>query len=80
MIEATVNDLLHIIGRQQVELEMLRRQIAQGLAASSAERQALLEARAAKDLEAIQLQAQIDGKVALKAVAEKQLERLERIT
>ena len=28
MIEATVNDLLLIIGRQQVELEMLRRQVA----------------------------------------------------
>ena len=27
MIEATINDLLLIIGRQQVELEMLRRQV-----------------------------------------------------
>ena len=71
-MEATVNDLLLIIGRQQVELEMLRRQIAQG--------QALLEARAAKNLETHQIQAQIDGKEALKEVAEEQLERLERIT
>ena len=72
MIEATINDLLLIIGRQQVELEMLRRQVAQG--------QALLEARAAKDLEAKQIQAQIDGQQALKEVTEKQIERLERIT
>ena len=76
MIEATINDLLLIIGRQQVELEMLRRQIAQG--------QAILEARAVKDLEGLleaeRIQAQIDGKQTLKEVAEKQLERLERIT
>ena len=63
MIEATINDLLLIIGRQQVELEMLRRQVAQA--------QAILEARAVRDLEAKQIQAQIDGKEALKEVAEK---------
>jgi len=75
---ATVDDLLLIIGRQQVELEMLRRQVMQG--------QALLETRAAtenqarRDLETKQIQAQIDGKEALKEVAEKQIERLERRT
>ena len=80
MMETTINDLLLIIGRQQVELEMLRRQVA-GM-------QALLETQATRDLdirepqsnEAKQIQAQIDGKQALKEVTEKQIERLERIT
>ena len=76
MIEATVDDLFRTIGRLTVENQLLRQQLVRA--------QELLEARAAKDLEALleaeRIQAQIDGKVALKEVAEKQLERLERIT
>ena len=75
MIEATVDDLFRTIGRLTVENQLLRQQLVRA--------QELLEARAAKDLEALleaeRIQAQIDGKVALKEVAKKQLERLEKI-
>ena len=55
-MEATVSNLFETIGRLTVENQLLRQQLARA--------QELLEARAANDLEA--LQAQIDGKVALK--------------